>query len=108
MLNLIKNIVLTKSGSSSNKSESDATNFAEHSVNAIQNFTTVMNGQKKQVRFTPLTLHATLSLWMRCKKGYAIHQTLSVDIMPSQSCLKGIASMKENASRYMGGFMTIS
>jgi hypothetical protein len=89
MVNLIMNIVMTKSGSS-NKSESNVRNFAEHCVNAIKNFTKVVNGQEKQVRFTPLTLRAALSLWMRCKKGYAVHRALSVDIMPSESRLKGI------------------
>lgn len=89
MVNLIMNIVMTKSGSS-NKSESNVRNFAELCVNAIKNFTKVVNGQEKQVRFTPLTLRAALSLWMRCKKGYAVHRALSVDIMPSESRLKGI------------------
>ena len=88
MVDLIKNIVLAKSGTK--KSEHEITEFAEHCVNAIENFTKVVNGQEKQVRFTPLTLCAALSLWMRCKKGYAVHRTLSVDIMPSQSLLKGI------------------
>ncbi|KAI2494045.1 hypothetical protein MHU86_20488 [Fragilaria crotonensis] len=88
MVNLIKNIVLAKCGSK--KSECEVTEFAEHCVSAIKNFTKIGNGQEKQVRFTPLTLRAALSLWMRCKKGYAIHRMLSVDIMPSQSLLKGI------------------
>ena len=88
MVNLIRSIILKKSGI--HKSESYVTDFAEHCVNAIKNFTKVVNGQEKQVRFTPLTLRAALSLWMRCKKGYAVHRTLSVDIMPSQSLLKGI------------------
>ena len=43
-----------------------------------------------EVDFTPMTLCAALSLWMCCKKGYAVHRNLSVDVMPSQSLLKGI------------------
>ena len=90
MVDLFKNIVVqgVKSGSIKN-SESDITNFAEHCVTTIQNFTKVANGQEKQIRFTPLSLRAALSLWMRSKKGYAVHRALvSVEIMPSQSSLK--------------------
>jgi hypothetical protein len=91
MVDLIKNIVVQgmKSGSIKN-SESDITNFAEHCVTTIKNFTKVANGQEKQIRFTPLSLRAALSPWMRSKKGYAIHRAQSVEIMPSQSSQKGI------------------
>jgi hypothetical protein len=94
MIHLIKKIIIssidmTKTGNY--RTENDVSNFAEHCVvSAIKNFTKVVNGQEKQVRFTPMTLRAALSLWMRCKKGYAVHRQLSVDIMPSQSLLKGI------------------
>ena len=90
MVNLIKDIIMARSGII-NKSEHDVTVFAENCVNAIKNFTkAAVNGQEKQVRFSPLTLRAALSLWMRNKKGYAVHRNLSLEIMPSQSTLKGI------------------
>ena len=114
MVNLIKKIIikdsdLTRTGSS--KTKRDVTNFAEHCVTDIKNFTKVINGKETQVCFTPMTLRAALFVWMRCKKGYAVHRKLSVDVMPSQSLLKGIfcgnrVNEEGKTPNYMDGFTT--
>jgi hypothetical protein len=89
---IIRGIIVSK-GLSTGKSisDSDIGEFVDHVVEEITNFgKAIIDGQKKQVRFSPRMLRLAMSLWMRSKSTYNDLWEHSLAIMPSVSLLKSI------------------
>jgi hypothetical protein len=83
-------------------SESECSEFAQSRIlDEIQNFSKKLNGQTRQVRFSPRVMRMALSLYLKGPSAYEAFCHSSIQVLPSLSTLK---KLKANMTPKEGTF----